>query len=53
MKAFIDYSWFKGLPRCLSGKHLQMQEMQETQVLSLGQEEPLEEEIATHLSILA
>ena len=30
-----------------------MQEMQETQVLSLGQEEPLEEEMATHSSILA
>ena len=27
--------------------------MQETQVQSLGQEEPLEEEMATHFSILA
>ena len=27
--------------------------MQETQVLSLGLEEPLEEGVATHLSILA
>ena len=27
--------------------------MQETQVQSLGQEEPLEKEMATHLSILA
>ena len=27
--------------------------MQETQVLSLGQEEPLEEEMATHSSIIA
>ena len=27
--------------------------MQETQVRSLGQEDPLEEEIATHSSILA
>ena len=27
--------------------------MQETQVLSLGQEDPLEKEIATHSSILA
>ena len=30
-----------------------MQEMQETQVWSLGQEDPLEEEMATHSSILA
>ena len=30
-----------------------MQEMQETQVRSLGQEEPLEEEMATHSSSLA
>ena len=27
--------------------------MQETRVLSLGQEDPLEEEMATHLTILA
>ena len=30
-----------------------MQEMQETRVLSLGQEDPLEEGMATPLSILA
>ena len=30
-----------------------MQEMQETQVQSLGQEDPLEKEMATHFSILA
>ena len=30
-----------------------MQEMQETQVQSLGQEDPLEEEMATHSSMLA
>ena len=30
-----------------------MQEVQETQVQSLGQEDPLEEEMATHSSILA
>jgi len=29
-----------------------MQAMQETQVLSLGQEHPLEEEVATHSSTL-
>jgi len=30
-----------------------MQEMQETRVRALGQEDPLEEEMATHSSILA
>ena len=30
-----------------------MWEMQETQVLSLGQEDPLEKKMATHSSILA
>ena len=30
-----------------------VQEIQETQVQSLGQEDPLEEEMATHSSILA
>ena len=30
-----------------------MQELQETRVLHLGQEDPLEEEMATHSSILA
>ena len=30
-----------------------MQEMQETQIQSLGGEDPLEEDIATHSSILA
>ena len=32
---------------------LQVQEAQETRVQSLGQEDPLEEEMATHSSILA
>ena len=32
---------------------LAIQEIQETQVRSLGQEDPLEEEMATHSSILA
>ena len=32
---------------------LPMQGTQETQVQSLGQEDPLEEEMATHSSILA
>ena len=41
--------------RWLSGKriHLPMQETQETQVGSMGQEGPLEEAMATHSSILA
>ena len=30
-----------------------MQEVQETQVRSVGQEDPLEEEMATHSSVLA
>ena len=33
--------------------HLLMQETQEPWVRSLGQEDPLEEEMATHSSILA
>ena len=33
--------------------HLPMQETQEMRVLSLGQEDPLEEEMATYSSILA
>ena len=42
------------LPRCLSGKVcLPMQEMQEKQVRSLDQEDPLEEEMDIHSSILA
>ena len=39
-----------------SGKeriHLPMQEMQETQIQSLGREDPLEKEMATHSSVLA
>ena len=37
--------WVKNLP--------EMQEMQETQIQSLGLEDPLEEEMATHSSIFA
>ena len=33
--------------------HLPMEELQEMQFLSLSQEDPLEEEMATHSSILA
>ena len=43
-----------GLPRLLSGKNSSaVQEMQETQAQSLSWEDPLEEEMATHSSILA
>ena len=43
------------LPKWLSGKKNlpAMQEMQETWVQSLGQKDPLEEEMAIHSSILA
>ena len=44
------------LPKWLRGKkksHLQKQEIQVTWVRSLGWEDPLEEGIATHSSILA
>ena len=40
------------LPRWLSGKRIHLP-MQETQVPSLGQEDPLQEEMATDSSILA
>ena len=43
--SFLDGSVVKNL--------LAMQEMQEMQVQSLVQEDPLEEEMATHSSILA
>ena len=33
--------------------HRAMQELQETQIQSLGQEDPLEREMETHSSILA
>ena len=36
-----------------SRNHLPIQRMPEMQVRSLGQEEPLEKEMATHFSILA
>ena len=43
-----------GLPRWLNGKriHLPTEESQETWVRSLGWEDPLEDEMATHSSIL-
>ena len=42
----------KSRPR-LNNETTTMQEMQETQLRSLGQEDSLEEEMATHSSILA
>ena len=44
-----------GIPWWLSGEEyaLSVQEMQERRVRSLGQEDPLEEEMVTHASILA
>ena len=41
---------FEGLP---SGSVVKNTHLQETQVLSLGWEDPLKEEMATHSSILA
>ena len=42
------------LPRWLSARLcLPMQEMQEMQIRSLGREDPLKEEMATHSSFLA
>ena len=43
-----------GLPWWLSGKIcLPVQETWETQIQSLGQDDPLEKEVATHSGILA
>ena len=42
---------YLGLPRWLSGK--EYMPMQQTQVRSLGQKDPLEEKMATYSSILA
>ena len=44
---------YEGLPRWLSGKEPETQELQEMWVRSLGQEDPLEKGMATHSSILA
>ena len=43
--ASLKAQWVKNLPA--------MQETQEMQVLSLGQEDPLEKKMAAHFSILA
>ena len=57
----VSSPYNRGLLRLLSGKkkkkkkkkiHVPMQEMPETRVRSLGQENPLEKEMTTHSSIL-
>ena len=47
-------TYFEGFPRWLSGKELRlpMQEMQETWVSSLGQEDTLEKDMKAHSTIL-
>ena len=48
-----DYTGFyPGLPRQLSGKKIHLP-LQETWVRSLGREDPLEDDMATHSTILA
>ena len=50
--SFREYIPILELPRWLSGKRIHLP-MQETQVPSLGQEDPLQEEMATDSSIFA
>ena len=51
---FLNYGFLRGFPDDSVVKNpLAMQETQETQVQSLSQEDPLEEEMATHSNILA
>ena len=52
---YIELKTSTGLPQCLSGKESACSagDLQEIQVPSLGQEDPLEEEMATHSSICA
>ena len=52
--AFYSFGYILGSGGFSGGSVVKkMQEMQETQVWSLGLEDPLEEEVATHASILA
>ena len=48
--AKLKVTW---ISRWLIGVHLPMQETQEIQVQTLSQEDPLEEEVKTHSSVLA
>ena len=52
---YVDAFYFGGFPDISAVKNLpaMQREMQETRVHSLGREDPLEEEMATHFSILA
>ena len=53
MYVYIHYVCiYVGLPSWFSSKKSRLS-IQETQVRSLGQEDPLEKEMATHSSILA
>ena len=47
LSTWVDFAFVPG------GICLLLQEMQETQVRSLGQEDPLEKDMATHSSVLA
>ena len=52
--SYLVITLYLGFPAGLAVKNLPvMQELQETWVQSLGQEDTLEKEIATHSSILA
>ena len=52
--AFKGLCVYVGIPPCPVVKNPPaIQEMQETQIRSLGREDPLEKEMATHSSILA
>ena len=48
----LQYSWASQVPQCVKNPPT-MQEMQETWVQSLGWEDPLEEGMASHSSVLA
>ena len=50
---FSQQEYWSGLPCPPPGNLPEVQQMWETQILSLGWEDPLEEGMATHSSILA
>ena len=53
-RLFLTFYSIEGFTSASAVKNLpEMQELQETQVLSLGQEDPLKEGMATHSSTLA
>ena len=58
LTVITSFNLYRGIPRWCNGKEStwtvqEMQEMQEMRVRSLSQEDPLEEEMATHSRILA